>query len=238
MVVDVIDLDCINTFEPERHTPITRNPNRKNALAVTLQWMHPEARKIHLLRSHGLVQSSQYSLQLRYVISNYLRRAITFIERLQSLVTKGADHRLIVLCRATHVKQESLYATESGRRGTSNVTPNTIDLKLRQIETVRSVVDHVRRESDIPSDKTEELDRELANIIQRLRDLRDRMENRTQSRLSVESMACRSTSRKFRRSDASAVRTTPPQSIPENHQLETAFRDHHRTTSRDPSHRH
>jgi hypothetical protein len=105
------------------------------------------------------------------VISNYLRRAITFIERLQSLVTKGADHRLIVLCRATHVKQESLYATESGRRGTSNVAPNTIDLKLRQIETVRSVVDHVRRESDIPSDKTEELDRELANIIQRLRDL-------------------------------------------------------------------
>jgi spermidine synthase len=57
--------------------------------------------------------------------------------------------------------------------GTIDVTPNAIDRKLQQIETVRTVVDQVRRESNIPSYKTEELDRELANIIRRLRDLKE-----------------------------------------------------------------
>ncbi len=62
---------------------------------------------------------------------------------------------------------------DSAIEGRIDVNSAAIDLKLRQIETVRTVVDQVRRESDIPSYKTEELDRELANVIRRLRDLRD-----------------------------------------------------------------
>jgi spermidine synthase len=57
--------------------------------------------------------------------------------------------------------------------GRVTVTSAAIDLKLRQIETVRLVVDQVRRAHDIPSYKTEELDRELVNIIQRLRTLQE-----------------------------------------------------------------
>ena len=54
-----------------------------------------------------------------------------------------------------------------------DVTPAAIDQKLRQIETVRVVVDQVRREHDIPVYKTEQLDRELGNIIRRLEQLRE-----------------------------------------------------------------
>ncbi|MDE0005588.1 MAG: hypothetical protein OXQ29_23095, partial [Rhodospirillaceae bacterium] len=56
-----------------------------------------------------------------------------------------------------------------------DVTPAAIDQKLRQIETVRVVVDQVRREHDIPGYKTEQLDRELGNIIRRLEQLRENL---------------------------------------------------------------
>jgi len=57
--------------------------------------------------------------------------------------------------------------------GRLDVTASAIEFKLKQIETVRMVVDQVRQEYDIPSYKTEELDRELGNIIRRLRALQE-----------------------------------------------------------------
>ena len=61
----------------------------------------------------------------------------------------------------------------NAEQGRLDVTPAAIDQKLRQIETVRVVVDQVRREHDIPTYKTEQLDRELGNIIRRLEQLRE-----------------------------------------------------------------
>ena len=63
--------------------------------------------------------------------------------------------------------------THNAEEGRLDVTPAAIEQKLRQIETVRVVVDQVRREHNIPGYKTEQLDRELGNIIRRLEQLRD-----------------------------------------------------------------
>ena len=64
---------------------------------------------------------------------------------------------------------------DSAIDGRFTVTRPAIDLKLRQIEAVRLVVDQVRREHDIPLYKTEDLDRELGDIIRRLEQLREDM---------------------------------------------------------------
>ena len=71
--------------------------------------------------------------------------------------------------RLLYVFDNEVNRAEEGRL---DVTPAAIDQKLRQIETVRAVVDQVRREHDIPTYKTEQLDRELGNIIRRLEQLR------------------------------------------------------------------
>ena len=72
--------------------------------------------------------------------------------------------------RLLYVFDSEVNSAEEGRL---EVTPAAIDQKLRQIETVRVVVDQVRREHDIPGYKTEQLDRELGNIIRRLEQLRE-----------------------------------------------------------------
>ncbi|MCY3731378.1 MAG: fused MFS/spermidine synthase, partial [Rhodospirillaceae bacterium] len=74
--------------------------------------------------------------------------------------------------RLLYVFDNEVNSAEEGRL---DVTPAAIDQKLRQIETVRVVVDQVRREHDIPGYKTEQLDRELGNIIRRLEQLRETM---------------------------------------------------------------
>ena len=72
--------------------------------------------------------------------------------------------------RLLYVFDNEVNSAEEGRL---DVTPAAIDQKLRQIETVRVVVDQVRREHDLPGYKTEQLDRELGNIIRRLEQLRE-----------------------------------------------------------------
>ena len=72
--------------------------------------------------------------------------------------------------RLLYVFDNEVNNAEEGRL---DVTPAAIEQKLRQIETVRVVVDQVRREHNIPGYKTEQLDRELGNIIRRLEQLRD-----------------------------------------------------------------
>ena len=74
--------------------------------------------------------------------------------------------------RLLYVFDNEVNSAEEGRL---DVTPAAIDQKLRQIETVRVVVDQVRREHDIPGYKTEQLDRELGNIIRRLEQLRENL---------------------------------------------------------------
>ncbi len=56
--------------------------------------------------------------------------------------------------------------------GVLEPVPGAFDLKLRQIDTVRAVVDEVRRSHDIPRYKTEQLDRALRDIISRLEAVR------------------------------------------------------------------
>ena len=56
--------------------------------------------------------------------------------------------------------------------GVIEPVPGAFDLKLRQIDTVRAVVDEVRRSHDIPRYKTEQLDRALRDIISRLEAVR------------------------------------------------------------------
>ena len=72
--------------------------------------------------------------------------------------------------RLLYVFDNEVNSAEEGRL---DVTPAAIDQKLRQIETVRVVVDQVRREHDIPGYKAEQLDRELGNIIRRLEQLKE-----------------------------------------------------------------
>ena len=72
--------------------------------------------------------------------------------------------------RLLYVFDNEVNNAEEGRL---DVSPEAIEQKLRQIETVRVVVDQVRREHNIPDYKTEQLDRELGNIIRRLEQLRD-----------------------------------------------------------------
>ena len=88
---------------------------------------------------------------------------------------------------AAFVADDAIDVIETGRRllyvfdnevnnaeeGRLDLTPAAVDQKLLQIETVRLVVDQVRRDHDIPGYKTEQLDRELGNIIRRLEELRD-----------------------------------------------------------------
>ena len=72
--------------------------------------------------------------------------------------------------RLLYVFDNEVNNAEEGRL---DVTPAAIEQKLRQIETVRVVMDQVRRDHDIPDYKTEQLDRELGNIIRRLEQLRE-----------------------------------------------------------------
>ena len=72
--------------------------------------------------------------------------------------------------RLLYVFDNEVNNAEEGRL---DVTPAAIAQKLRQIETVRVVVDQVRRDHDIPDYKTDQLDRELGNIIRRLEQLRE-----------------------------------------------------------------
>ena len=90
---------------------------------------------------------------------------------------------------AAFVADDAIDVIETGRRllyvfdnevdnaveGRIDVTAASIDQKLLQIETVRVVMDQVRREHDIPTYKTEQLDRELGNIIRRLERLKEEM---------------------------------------------------------------
>ena len=62
---------------------------------------------------------------------------------------------------------------DSAIDGTFTPTRPVIDVKLRQIEAVRQVVEQARQEQGIPLYKTENLDQELANIILRLEQLRE-----------------------------------------------------------------
>ena len=57
--------------------------------------------------------------------------------------------------------------------GVIDPTPGAFDLKLQQIDTVRAVVDEIRRSHDIPRYKTEQLDRALRDIINRLEAVRE-----------------------------------------------------------------
>ncbi len=57
--------------------------------------------------------------------------------------------------------------------GVIEPAPGAFDLKLRQIDTVRAVVDEVRRSHDIPRYKTEQLDRALRDMISRLEAVRE-----------------------------------------------------------------
>jgi hypothetical protein len=88
---------------------------------------------------------------------------------------------------AAFVADDALDVIETARRlfyvfdtevdgaidGRFTVTRAAVDLKLRQVEAVRTVVDQVRREHDLPPYKTESLDREFGDIIRRLEQLRE-----------------------------------------------------------------
>ena len=88
---------------------------------------------------------------------------------------------------AAFVANDSIDVIETARRlffifdnevdraidGRFTATRPAIDLKLRQIEAVRLVVDQARQGQNIPLYKTENLDQELADIILRLEQLRE-----------------------------------------------------------------
>jgi hypothetical protein len=57
--------------------------------------------------------------------------------------------------------------------GVFDAPPQAYDVTLRQIETVRAVVDEIRRSHDIPSYKTEQLDSSLRELVGRLEAVRD-----------------------------------------------------------------
>ena len=68
-----------------------------------------------------------------------------------------------------------LFNSEVDRaeENTIDLSPGAFDLKLRQIETVRAVVDEIRRSHDIPRYKTEQLDSSLRELVGRLETVRD-----------------------------------------------------------------
>ncbi|MEE9570489.1 MAG: hypothetical protein V3W02_02205, partial [Gammaproteobacteria bacterium] len=57
--------------------------------------------------------------------------------------------------------------------GVIDPLPRTYDLRLRQIETARSLTDQIRRSFEFSSYKTEQLDRALSDIISRLEAVRE-----------------------------------------------------------------
>ena len=62
---------------------------------------------------------------------------------------------------------------DRAEENTIDLSPGAFDLKLRQIETVRVVVDEIRRSHDIPRYKTEQLDSSLRELFGRLEAVRD-----------------------------------------------------------------
>jgi len=64
----------------------------------------------------------------------------------------------------------SIFGLELDRLEQDAITPlpGVIDFKLRQIDTVRALVDDVRRNNDIPRYKTEQLDQSLRELVTRL----------------------------------------------------------------------
>ena len=74
--------------------------------------------------------------------------------------------------RLVYIYNEEVNRVE---RGDFEAPPQAFDVTMRQIDTVRAVVDEVRRNNDIPRYKTEQLDRALRDLVNRLESVRDRI---------------------------------------------------------------
>ncbi len=74
--------------------------------------------------------------------------------------------------RLVYIYNEEVNRVE---RGDFEAPPQAFDVTMRQIDTVRAVVDEVRRTHDIPRYKTEQLDRALRDLVSRLESVRDRI---------------------------------------------------------------
>ncbi len=65
------------------------------------------------------------------------------------------------------------YEVDRAEEGIIDPPPEAYDFKLQQIDTVRTIVDRIRRIHEIPTYKTEQLDRALRDIIVRLETIRE-----------------------------------------------------------------
>ncbi len=74
--------------------------------------------------------------------------------------------------RVVYIYNEEVDRVE---RGDFEAPPQAYDITIRQIDTVRAVVDEIRRTHDIPRYKTEQLDRALRDLVDRLESARDRI---------------------------------------------------------------
>jgi len=104
-----------------------------------------------------------------------------------ALAQHDKAHELCFIARSLNFPVACEAVIETGRRliyifdntinrieeGVFEAPPQAYDLTLRQIDTVRAVVDEVRRNHDIPRYKTEQLDRSLRELIERLEATRD-----------------------------------------------------------------
>jgi molybdopterin-guanine dinucleotide biosynthesis protein A len=113
------------------------------------------------------------------------REAIRLIDNAIAILQDPEFYNLRVA--AAFVADDAIDVIETARRlvyifdnevdnaieGRVSVTPQAIDLKLRQMDAVRIVVDQVRRDHNIPDYKTDALDRQLRIISGRLMDLKE-----------------------------------------------------------------
>jgi len=65
------------------------------------------------------------------------------------------------------------YEVDRVEEGIFDPPSEVFDVKLRQIDTVRTIVDRIRQSHDIPTYKTEQLDRALRDIVIRLEAIRE-----------------------------------------------------------------
>ena len=65
------------------------------------------------------------------------------------------------------------YEVDRVEEGIFDPPSEVFDVKLRQIDTVRTIVDQTRQSHDIPTYKTEQLDRALRDIVIRLEAIRE-----------------------------------------------------------------
>lgn len=104
MIVDEINVPNLAIFKAEGDAPIGSNRYGPEPLHLTLERVQAQRKHIHALYTARGIQNAEDQPDSRQVLRGSPAGIVAFVEPLQSAMSEGPDHRLLVACGATSVR--------------------------------------------------------------------------------------------------------------------------------------